>query len=502
MAELPNIVRERLKASAPVSAHPDADLLTAFAEHSLPDAERAVVMEHLARCHDCRDILSLALPATVTVETVRVPLPVRHGGFADWLANMFGAPALRWGVVLAGCAVLTLAGILQYQRRQTENFIAARRTQAPSSQTTTDQVSRDEESAKPTAEVPSATADSASAPLTEASRLSAGRAKTKEAEDAFAKEGLAEANSARGTVSPSATSTAQAPQLTAALPAPASAYGGVIAAPNKQNAQFAARAMPAAPVTVEAQAQTLTANERVEVANQPPQNQPYQLDAKNQLKDETAAGIRPSSMDATVDKAKAPSATTTVEVSAAPLIETESAALTTPAMLRASRWTISATGGLQRSFDQGKTWANVDVNANQSAGANLVALESVPQNKKSEQTAQNMARQQMQSQAQNIPSKNQSVSSQKAPDASASTPVFRAVSASGLEVWAGGSAGVLYHSSDGGQQWTRIVPFAFGTSLTGDIVGIAFTDPQHGKIQTSTFELWTTADGGQTWHKP
>src|ERR1700728_44639 len=50
MPELPNIVRERLKASRPTAAHPDADVLTAFSERALPESEGAVVAEHLAGC--------------------------------------------------------------------------------------------------------------------------------------------------------------------------------------------------------------------------------------------------------------------------------------------------------------------------------------------------------------------------------------------------------------------------------------------------------------------
>jgi photosystem II stability/assembly factor-like uncharacterized protein len=85
--------------------------------------------------------------------------------------------------------------------------------------------------------------------------------------------------------------------------------------------------------------------------------------------------------------------------------------------------------------------------------------------------------------------------------ASVSIPIFRAVSAAGLEVWAGGSAGVLYHSVNGGEQWTRVVPSVSGTLLTGDVIAIAFSDPQHGQLTTSTQELWTTFDAGQTWQK-
>src|SRR5580692_4429719 len=126
MPELPNIVRERLKVSRPTAAHPDPDVLTAFAERVLPESERAVVMEHLARCHDCRDILALALPASVTVETARVPFPLRSG----W----FRAPVLRWGVVAAGFAVLVVTGILEYPRYQTHGYTAdLRQEKAPAS---------------------------------------------------------------------------------------------------------------------------------------------------------------------------------------------------------------------------------------------------------------------------------------------------------------------------------------------------------------------------------
>ena len=107
------------------------------------------------------------------------------------------------------------------------------------------------------------------------------------------------------------------------------------------------------------------------------------------------------------------------------------------------RWTISADGTLQRSIDSGKTWENVVV-------------------------------------------ENQ---------------IFRAVATVGADVWAGGSAGLLYHSSDAGQQWIRIKPSAHGTSLTDDIARIEFTDHQHGKLTTTAGKAWSTSDAGQTWKK-
>src|SRR5580700_561968 len=143
MPELPNIVRERLKVSRPTAAHPDADVLTAFTERALPESERAVVAEHLARCHDCRDILVLALPDAAADDTARVPVPAR----GDWLR----APVLRWGVVAAGLAVLAVGGLLQYQRRHVApDFIAAREAKAPVPEALAAQASHGVQSAQPT----------------------------------------------------------------------------------------------------------------------------------------------------------------------------------------------------------------------------------------------------------------------------------------------------------------------------------------------------------------
>jgi hypothetical protein len=128
MQNVPNIVRERLKAGAPVvgrplgdpvgnpagqaDTHPDADLLTAFSEQSLTEFERAGVLDHLSRCGDCRQVVALALPASEelsepVVATVRTPLR----GWLTW-------PALRWGLVAAGVAAIASVGILRYQNHR------------------------------------------------------------------------------------------------------------------------------------------------------------------------------------------------------------------------------------------------------------------------------------------------------------------------------------------------------------------------------------------------
>ena len=108
------------------------------------------------------------------------------------------------------------------------------------------------------------------------------------------------------------------------------------------------------------------------------------------------------------------------------------------------RWTLSSDGTLQRSRDSGRTWQTIPVSSN---------------------------------------------------------TIFRALAANGLNIWVGGAAGALFHSSDAGQHWTQVRPVVNGEALAGDIIGVEFTDTLHGKLTTSTEEIWITADAGQTWQK-
>jgi hypothetical protein len=110
----------------------------------------------------------------------------------------------------------------------------------------------------------------------------------------------------------------------------------------------------------------------------------------------------------------------------------------------ATRWTLSADGALQRSFDSGKSWQTIQV---------------------------------------------------------AKKAVLRALAANDSDIWVGGAAGALYHSSDAGQHWIQVSPEADGKPLTADIVTVEFSDSQHGKLITANRETWTTNDAGGTWQK-
>jgi photosystem II stability/assembly factor-like uncharacterized protein len=140
-----------------------------------------------------------------------------------------------------------------------------------------------------------------------------------------------------------------------------------------------------------------------------------------------------------------------------------------------ARWTINSAGGLQRSFDQGKTWQTVDVN-NATRDSSGFSLTSAMKSARPKSAAK------------------ESNTKQK-------PMTFRAVAANGPDVWAGASEANLFHSTDSGDHWIKIQPSWRGVELSGDILSLQFADPQHGRIVTSTAEIWTTADAGQTWDK-
>ncbi len=114
MTEVPKIVYDRLRAAERASqrrdaldpAHPDADLLTAFAEQALSPTERDGVFDHLALCGDCRELVALSLPADeVAAETAPGrPALIPAKAARSW-RFAFAAPSLRWVALAAGIAI-------------------------------------------------------------------------------------------------------------------------------------------------------------------------------------------------------------------------------------------------------------------------------------------------------------------------------------------------------------------------------------------------------------
>jgi hypothetical protein len=108
--DVPKIAIRRLRDAEIAEGHPDANLLTAFAERSLAEGEQARLVTHLATCRDCRDVIALALPPTEEVALAAVSS--RTGD--EW----FSWPVLRWGLVAAGVLVVASVGVVQYKQAQ------------------------------------------------------------------------------------------------------------------------------------------------------------------------------------------------------------------------------------------------------------------------------------------------------------------------------------------------------------------------------------------------
>src|SRR4051812_9926339 len=108
MAEFPKIAK-RAMAEKAETPHPAADLLNAFSERRLSEADRESVLAHCSACADCRQVLYLTQPETEAQEWAAHPK--RH-----WLH----IPTLRWGIAFAAVAVVASAVLLapKYSQRQ------------------------------------------------------------------------------------------------------------------------------------------------------------------------------------------------------------------------------------------------------------------------------------------------------------------------------------------------------------------------------------------------
>jgi hypothetical protein len=104
---IPKPILDALAREATPSDHPSADVLAAFVEHALAEAEKQSVTDHLARCGECREIVFLASGAVeepaaqseamLVTAAARAPqdrLAVAHA--AAGIPSSTSLPKLRW----------------------------------------------------------------------------------------------------------------------------------------------------------------------------------------------------------------------------------------------------------------------------------------------------------------------------------------------------------------------------------------------------------------------
>jgi Photosynthesis system II assembly factor YCF48 len=460
MQDVPKTVLKRLQETKAAGTHPDADLLTAFAEQSLIESDRARVMEHLSRCSDCREVVALALPAMELVAVAASTTPARRPWFT-W-------PVLRWGVAVAGIIAIASIGIVQYRQRQKNDTLVS------------SLASPNETTAAPQQDLPP------SPPATESQEYLRQIEKKKQAQIqkralASRADNLAENMLVRpaNPASPAANALHGAPSGTTASgsirtgSAGAAAPRAVLSAPRNtfavaagaKNATHEAAPRPAPSPSASQAVEATSSSQTVEVVES--QVAPVTPPAKDQISDQLDE--KQKELPSQNDSSKSLSVLKAKNIAAAQVAS--------GAQRVSPRWSINADGALQRSFDAGKTWLDVNVNSGL-----------VPSRSKVASNADN-------------PYEQDSLMKKKVEAQPSPSLVFRAVSVQGAEVWAGGSAAMLYHSADSGAHWTRVLPFSPGATLTGDITSIEFSDLQHGRIATSAGQVWITADDGQTWRR-
>ncbi len=462
MRALPKIAIARLKANAeaPKSAgtppgpeafqggqHPDANLLSAFAEKTLTERERAQVLSHLARCADCREVIAFIVPAEVlTAEPVRATL---GGRSIPWLV-------LRWGTMAAVLGVLTVVAVMRpgvWNRRQEVSKLSplpAPAGPAPSARQTISAAPSALPPAPPVrAEAPSAEQESTGkvaatgklhssqpglTPAGHTARPQASQqvtimASSRPPTEFRAEKGLAvqaaQEESKGGNTFTAVVSPEPSPPP---VPAPAPASAGA----DKSSAET-----PAGPASLGATSGIVTAPTGVEPSPTaaPNVSMPGGFTAQRSAKVPTTKGApRTATLETRHMTAQAPmremaATRKNVEVKAAPL---------------AAYWNVSPDGQVERSTDSGKTF-------------NLVPI--------------------------------------------AGGIKFMAIAAVGNDVWAGGAGGALYHSSSAGATWNWVgINFA-GKAVTEMVTGIQVLDPQHLTVTTASGAQWVSEDGGGSWRK-
>lgn len=505
MEALRKLVSGRLKARRPeYASHPDADTLSAFAEQALSGRERTQIVHHLEGCGDCRDIVYLALPSAVESQQVL--------GIAGRRTPSF---AMRWGTL---AAMVAIVAVLVVSTRKHNNQAALYKSAEPanSGYVTSAQVKtppdiaemhalRDNRTvgsagefkerefkekdkviptpkhmtAKPAANfnfdqsdqvrvmprtdvhVQDALATSGAgartsnkldsgAPAAPQPGVIGGLTQDKKALAVSPLAGpihgaaFATSGGVNGTITdPSGAIIANA-SVTVAGPA------GTRAVQSDGQGQFAFDRLTPGSYSVTAQARGFQTAQRQQVAVLANQAANLQLQLAVGATSEVVEVVgQQAEVVTSAEQSQPANVPLLANAKAAPAVNERDRESTykkiagNGAVLAATaQWTLSPGGSVQRSLDSGKTWQPIRV---------------------------------------------------------ADVTNFRSLSSNGADVWVGGNGGILYHSADSGQIWSRVSPVASGQKLASDVVRVDFTDKLNGAVATASGQTWITSDGGQTW---
>jgi hypothetical protein len=398
-------------------------------------------VQHLADCADCREVVTLATP-----ETLPPPLPT--AATTRWLSW----PVLRWGALAACVVVVSAAVTLRYGRRSAGESSVAERIPAAAPASLPAEANAQQQPGKklaakipPPAPFPSdrdfGLAGKLARQREESVDAGAGAARTRVTAphvlDQNEKDREPSHNRTRDSVALKSEDK-PAPPLGMIVTGEVAPLPETKAVPAAPPAEVRNDAVSAPGAVTETVTVEAQNNTVLKTMPTPARNAKDESTRNGSRKEAQASGVEGVGAAGSADRK--------TDSLSAQLAQTALGdyAKRSPAGRNAPHWTLSGDGALERSFDSGKTWQTIPV-------------------------------------ARNV--------------------VFRALAANDSDIWLGGVAGALYHSSDAGQHWVQVHAVADGKSLTADIVTVEFNDAQHGKLTTSDHETWTTNDAGFTWEK-
>jgi len=458
MTEVPKIVYDRLRAALPERAHPDADLLAAFAEQALSATERDGVLEHLALCGDCREVVALSLPAAdmapprtapqTADEVVRTTVS-RAGAPAPHKLS-FAWPNLRWAALAAGVVVATAVLLMHPGKLNQATLpsvnpqVATTAPPASGSQIASSSVPSSVPSSAPPSSITSSPTDQLAVmaktdeaqPKSElllSKKLKAGKVVTPSPQ---AESGILLADNKKDSVE------ANKPSATPSASAGAFHYDARSSRAASETVEVSGAAVA---VTTEPPAE----NALVARNNAPGNDAPAIEKAKPALPEKEVAEEEQKTPAAVVPGPARLQARNVM--SAATLASTAKQSLAPHVT-----WAISA-GVLQRSLDNGQNWQ----------------------------------------------------------DALHADHPLLCYASHDEDLWTGGQAGILFHSANSGVTWVQVQPSIRARQLSSDITHIEVrniglrNDEVRGDVRgraeiilsTSSNEVWSSADGGKTWDK-
>ncbi len=322
----------------PSDPHPDPNLLAAFTENALLDRQRAVVMEHLARCEQCRDVLATPMQELEPAFMAAPAAPMQA----------VAMPAKRWSVLrwaaIAACAIIvgSVVLLLPFEKKRVASYTAAPAS-APAKENPEEAKRADEpvllSKTAPVSDL-EVERDAGRARQTGSFGLRSRGAKMAAPTRALSAEQAANDKSLQiATVPPAASAPAAKPPVVAEL-APGVSGKAVGGAAGSVTVDAKSGAGNAVAVSVPA-----SNPQEVEVTAAPAAKQQETVPARNEVASSRTAS---STLAASAD-----------EISEAR--QKKDRTLFRAAVMREPRWTLSGEGALLRSTDDGQLWSAIPV---------------------------------------------------------------------------------------------------------------------------------------------